>query len=262
MWDDPGRRERTRGTSDHGHGTAVTGRGYRHGVATTTRRGRPPRSEAERAEQRARILAAAMDSIRARGPEVSIDDLAADSGVSKPVLYSHFGDKKGLADAIAVDIADSVTSATAAALTARPGQVDLAAALESIVGGIVDLVEGEPDIYAFLARSIRSGEGGFFDNALVEVVRERGGMLASLASPGIDADLLRLLVDAVFGFLFFAVESWQLTRNPPRDELVAILARVVLSGFAAASPAGAQAGRNTMSTGRAASGSAQRRSDT
>lgn len=174
-----------------------------------------------------------MEAIRRTGPGVSIDEIAAAAEVSKPVLYGHFGDKLGLADAIAVSIAEAATDHTTAVLESE-GAVDLRVAMGAIVGSLLDLVEDEPEIYGFLVRTIRTGERGFFDNALVEVIRERGGRLALLAGPDADPQMLRLLVDGTFGFLFFAIESWQLTRRPPRDDLVRVLSDVVVGGFAAA----------------------------
>lgn len=174
-----------------------------------------------------------MEAIRQHGPGVSIDDIAASAEVSKPVLYGHFGDKLGLADAIAVTIAEAATDHTTAVLEDE-GSIDLRVAMGAIVGSLVDLVEDEPEIYGFLVRTIRTGERGFFDNALVEVIRERGGRLAVLAGPDADPDMLGVLVDGAFGFLFFAIESWQLTRTPPRDELVDVLSQVVVAGFSAA----------------------------
>jgi len=204
----------------------------------TTRRGRPPRTDEQRAEQRAQLLDAAMKAIRRHGPDVSIDDIAADAGVSKPVLYGHFGDKLGLADAISVELAERATVLTAAAL-AEDDRVDLRVAVVAIVEALVGLVEDEPAIYGFLVRTIRSGERGFFDNALVEVIRERGGLLVGLINPAIDQQWSRVLIDGAFGFLLFSVESWQLSGSPPRDQLVRTLADVVVEGFrvAASGPA-------------------------
>lgn len=112
-----------------------------------------------------------MKAIRRHGPEASIDDIAADAGVSKPVLYGHFGDKLGLADAISVELAERATAITAAAL-ADDERVDLRVAVVAIVEALVGLVEDEPALYGFLVRTIRSGERGFFDNALVEVIHD------------------------------------------------------------------------------------------
>jgi AcrR family transcriptional regulator len=50
--------------------------------------GRPPRTAEERAAQRTRLVDAAMAAIRTHGPDVSVDEIAAAAGVSKPVLYA------------------------------------------------------------------------------------------------------------------------------------------------------------------------------
>jgi AcrR family transcriptional regulator len=207
-------------------------------MAQTTRRGRPPLTEEQRAEQRRQLLEGAMDAIRAHGPEVSVDEIAATAGVSKPVLYGHFGDRLGLADAIAVAVADDVITLTVdrAVEGAADGlAVDFPAAIAAIVASLVDVVEQEPEIYGFLVRAIRSGERGFFDNPLVEVIRDRGGRLAEAATPGLDAEMRRVMVDGAFGFLLFAIESWKPTRTPPRAELVGTLTDAVAAGFVAAS---------------------------
>ena len=219
-------------------------------MTSTTRRGRPPRTDEQRAEQRAQLLDAAMKAIRRHGPEASIDDIAADAGVSKPVLYGHFGDKLGLADAISVELAERATAITAAAL-ADDERVDLRVAVVAIVEALVGLVEDEPALYGFLVRTIRSGERGFFDNALVEVIRERAGLLVGLINPGIDLEWSRVLIDGAFGFLLFSVESWQLAGAPPRDQLVQTLADVVVEGFrVAAGPDAATTGDSPTPTER------------
>lgn len=178
-----------------------------------------------------------MDSIRERGPGVSLDDIAADSGVSKPVIYGHFGDRLGLADAVAVVLADGVTELTVRALDETAGRGPEPAfqvAIGAIVTSLVDLVEREPSIYGFLVRTIRSGERGFFDNALVDVIRERGGRLVELANPGIPRELREVLVDGAFGFLLFSIESWKTTRELSQEELVEALTDATVAGFGSA----------------------------
>ncbi len=178
-----------------------------------------------------------MDSIRDRGADVSIDDIAADSGVSKPVVYGHFGDRLGLADAIAVVMADGVTDVTIEAVErqAEAGHgIDFEAAIAAIVSSLFDLVETEPAIYGFLVRTIRSGDRGFFDNALVDVIRERGGRLVEIANPRISEEARAVLVDGAFGFLLFSIESWKLRRTPSRDRMVRTLTRSVVAGFSSA----------------------------
>lgn len=196
------------------------------------RRGRPPRTEAQRAEQRRRLTLAAMDAIRAGGPDLSIDDLAAAAGVSKPVLYDEFGGKLGIADAIAVVLAEQVEREVVGVVLGA-GELDVDVAVRAIVEGLVTLIDGEPALYAFLVRSIRSSDRGFLDNALVRVVHERAAVLVGAIAPGVSAAQVEVLTDGVFGFLFGAVESWQASRRLDKETLIETLAVVIGEGFRA-----------------------------
>ena len=196
----------------------------------TARRGRPPRSDQQRADQRAELIVAATDAVRHRGVDISIDEIADWAGVSKPVLYSHFGDKLGLADAIAASLAERITNAAAESYLSAPPQ-DFREVVAPIVEALILLIEDDPAVYAFLVRTIRAGERGFFDNALVGVIRERATGLVSSVAPAGDGDTLRVLIDGAFGFLFFSVESWQTTRTPRRDVLIRTLVDAIVAGF-------------------------------
>lgn len=173
-----------------------------------------------------------MDAVRAHGADLSIDELAASAGVSKPVLYDEFGGKLGIADAIAVVLAEQVEREVLATLAAE-GTFDIAIAVRAVVDGLVTLIDGEPALYAFLVRSIRSSDRGFLDNALVRVVHERASVLVGMIAPGVSPDRVEVLTDGVFGFLFGAVESWQATRRLEKDELVNTLAVAIGEGFRA-----------------------------
>ena len=62
------------------------------------RRGRD--TEQRRSEQRLRLLQAAQRAIHRGGPQISMDDIAAEAGITKPIVYRHFGDRRGLALAL------------------------------------------------------------------------------------------------------------------------------------------------------------------
>src|SRR5687768_7862484 len=119
--------------------------------------GRPRRSPEARAAQRARLLDAAISAIRRVGPDASVDEMASEAGVSKPVLYAEFGDKYGIADAIAVEIVERSERVLMAEI-ARTGTVELTTALRLGVEGFFDIVTAEPAIYGFIFRSIRSND--------------------------------------------------------------------------------------------------------
>lgn len=205
------------------------------GVATTEfpkrrGRGRPPRTEQERARQRARLIDAAMDAIRIHGPDVSLADMAASAGMSKPILYREFGDKQGIAEAIAVVLGDRLEKQVIDSLAAA-GQFDLAGVVTAMVGSLVDLVDGEPQLYGFLVRTVRSSDRGFLDNALVRVIHQRASLIVGFSAGSVDEDELRLLTDAVFGLMFGAVESWQANQSLSKAQVVQRLTSVITAGL-------------------------------
>src|SRR5687767_3975495 len=63
---------------------------------------------AARAVRRAHLLDRVVDAIRAAGPGISMDQLAAACGITKPLLYKHFGSRDGLVEAVAERFSDEV----------------------------------------------------------------------------------------------------------------------------------------------------------
>jgi AcrR family transcriptional regulator len=46
------------------------------------------------------LLQAAQRAIHRDGPQISMDEIAAEAGITKPIFYRHFGDRRGLARAL------------------------------------------------------------------------------------------------------------------------------------------------------------------
>lgn len=200
---------------------------------TARPRGRPPRTTEQRAAHRLRLVEAVMDAIRERGPDLSLDDMADAAGVSKPVLYDEFGGRLGIADAVALLLAEHFERDLIGVWAHTP---DLAfgVMVSKAVDSLIDLVETEPQLYAFLVRSIRSSDRGFLDNALVRAIHGRALLLMRFIAPALDTDAIAVLTDGLFGFMFAAVESWLPRRLPPRAAFVDALAAVVGHGIQAA----------------------------
>jgi AcrR family transcriptional regulator len=158
--------------------------------------------------------------------------MATAAQVSKPVLYSEFGDKSGIAEAIAVELTARSERRVLGAL-AGPGSVDMTEALRLAIDGFIDLVTDEPEIYQFIVRSIRTTDRGLLDNSLVRTLQARFELVAAVLVPDGDPALLRVIAHATFGFMVAAVESWLASPEPPRAELVERLATVLARGFEA-----------------------------
>lgn len=196
--------------------------------------GRPPRTPEVRAAQRVRLLEGAMAGIRSSGPDASMEEMAAAAGVSKPVLYAEFGDKNGVAEAIAVELVER-SQAELLAQLASDARIDIPAAVRAVVDRFVATVDSEREIYAFIVRSIRTNDKGLLDNALVRSLQDRFEQYAAVLAPGIEPALLTIVTHGTFGFMVASVESWLVSRQPDRDELVDHLVAVFLAGFAAVS---------------------------
>ncbi|MEU5248727.1 TetR/AcrR family transcriptional regulator, partial [Streptomyces asoensis] len=78
------------------------------------------RTEQQRsADRRRRELLEAADRVVLRdGPQASMNAIAAEAGITKPILYRHFGDKGGLYAALAKRHTDALLDSLRAALDA------------------------------------------------------------------------------------------------------------------------------------------------
>lgn len=199
--------------------------------------GRPPRSPEARAAQRARLLEAAFEAVRRHGPETSVEEMASQAGVSKPVFYSEFGDKYGIADAMAVALVENGERQLMAELE-QAGTIDLGRALRLAVEGFFEVVTADPDVYGFIFRSIRSGDSGLLDNALMRSLQARFEVVAGVLAPDADPAVVRFLAHGTFGFIISAIESWEATRTPDREVALDLVVAVLANGLLAAQAAG------------------------
>jgi AcrR family transcriptional regulator len=173
-----------------------------------------------------------MAAIRVHGPDVSVDEIAAEAGVSKPVLYAEFGDKVGIGEAIAVELGDRGERVVVEEMS-RAGGLEMRRALTVAINRFIDIVIDEPEIYAFILRSIRTSDKGLLDNALIRTLEGRFQQLARILAPDADPELVHVVAAGTFGFILASVESWRETKRPDRDVLVDHLAAILVQGFAA-----------------------------
>ena len=84
------------------------------GVTGARRPGRP--AGGQLVVDRERVLDAAERVIAREGAGVSIDDIAIEAGVTKPIVYDRVGSRSELADALAERLADRMVKAAGATL--------------------------------------------------------------------------------------------------------------------------------------------------
>jgi AcrR family transcriptional regulator len=185
----------------------------------------------ERERRREELLDAADRAVRRVGPDVSMDEVAAEAGITKPILYRHFGDKEGLHDALAERYVDELERTLEPAGSARSGR----ARLEAVIDAYLCYVEREPERYRFLLEAAAKPRTG----KLVADFRRRNVASCAFATAenlrraGLDTELSELWAHSVSGMIRSVGIWWLETRSMPRAQLAEHLAAVLWEGLPA-----------------------------
>ncbi|MFE6164104.1 TetR family transcriptional regulator [Streptomyces sp. NPDC056486] len=194
------------------------------------------------AEQRRRELLEAADRVVLRdGPGASMNAIAAEAGITKPILYRHFGDKGGLYAALAKRHTDALLGSLRAALDAPAERRER---VEQTLDTYLAAIEARPQVYRFLMHPSDAvttpGEQGF-DVGLhsAPVLRRMGEELAQVIEERVDlgpgsAQLARVWGHGIVGMMHAAGDWWLGERPCPRAELVSSLADLLWGRLAAA----------------------------
>ncbi len=197
---------------------------------------RSSRREARRGE----LLDAADRAIRREGPTVSMDEIAAEAGVTKPILYRHFGDKAGLSHALGERYLELLLGHLREALGRATDPVGRIAAT---IDAYLYFAEREPQIYRFVIHETIS--------ELAESLADRrqGSAASSSFLRGIAAEITRILRDeaarygvvasyaeewahGIVGMVYLAGDRWLDRKHMPRERLVESLTTLLIGGLA------------------------------
>src|SRR5512139_3925053 len=93
------------------------------------------------------LLTAAERLIRKRGPGVSLDAIAIEAGVTKPILYRGVGDRDALVQALALRLTARMAEEMARLAAGATGPRD---SLRRLVGGYLELAATERHLYLYV----------------------------------------------------------------------------------------------------------------
>jgi AcrR family transcriptional regulator len=204
------------------------------------RDGRDARWERHREERRSALVDATIRAIRRHGATVGMDDIAAEAGTSKTVVYRHFEDRAGLYRAVAERIDARVVRDVGAALArtdAVSGTSDPRELIASTVEAYLALVESDTEVYRFVVnrplvdRPLADDPVG----GTVAQVADRltGLLLRSIEASSSDPARARTWAIALVGSVQAVADDWLATAHrTPRAEVVAALTDLAWTGLA------------------------------
>ncbi|MFI1397407.1 TetR family transcriptional regulator [Streptomyces sp. NPDC020681] len=192
------------------------------------RRGRRVRMTG--AERRQQLLDIGRTLFAEKGFEgTSVEEIAAKAGVSKPVVYEHFGGKEGLY-AVVVDremrqLLDMVTSALTAG---HPREL-----LEQAAFALLDYIETYRDGFRILVRDSPVAQStGTFASLISDIATQVEDILGmEFKNRGFDPKLAPLYAQALVGMVALTGQWWLDARRPKKAEVAAHLVNLAWHGL-------------------------------
>ena len=195
---------------------------------------RPPNEAVleRRAQRRAAILDVADAVIRRDGPKASINQISAEAGVAKPILYRHFGDKDGLYQALAERYVQDAMDEIRGGLAGAEGPRERLAAT---IGAYLTFVDRHREQYDFLMRrAVRDGAGAhatvtdFIQQVAAEVTVVLG---EELRGARLDSGPAEPWAHGIVGMVQLAGDWWLRKPTMSKERLVEYLTSLLWDGF-------------------------------
>jgi AcrR family transcriptional regulator len=196
-------------------------------VVVPRRPGRP--AGGQPVVDRERVLDAAERAIRRDGAGVSLDAIAVEAGVTKPIVYARVGGRSELANALAERLSDRLIAAAGDAIAAKPaGRAALAALIEANLTTVADHRE--------LFLYVTGGSDDTPKHALFLAERSATPMARQLAgwrsARGLDTAVALPWAYAVVGMLHLVSQWWLSENDRTAKQLADHLAELLWSGLA------------------------------
>jgi AcrR family transcriptional regulator len=181
-------------------------------------------------ERREQLIQVAAKLFAAKGFEVvTIEEIAAKAGVSKPVVYEHFGSKDGLY-AVIVDREMNVLLAMVSdSLTAdRPRDL-----LEQAATALFNYIESRENGFRILVRDSPVAQNtGNFASLLRDVASQVEALLGKeFDRSGFPSKLAPMYAHMLVGMVALTGQWWLDVRKPKKDEVIAHVVNLAWNGI-------------------------------
>ena len=180
-------------------------------------------------DRRQALISSALSLFNTRPyDEVSVDDIAADAGVSRPLIYHYYGGKAGIFIAALRQAGDDVASSICTAALADP-----ASWLTAGLSAFLDRIQANP--IGFIGML---GHGSLPDGEVRQVLDEiRDQVLALILhrlDPPSDSAVLQSVLRGWIGMVETMGREWLRRGEPTREELERLLPELLRAVLGAA----------------------------
>jgi AcrR family transcriptional regulator len=166
----------------------------------------------------------------------SVEEIAAKAGVSKPVVYEHFGGKEGLYAVVVDREMQGLLDAVQRALTTASGHPR--AMLERAAFAFLDYVDDNSDGFRILVRD--SGVGsttGTFASLISDIAGQVEYILADqFRDRGFDPKNAPMYSQMLVGMVALTGQWWLDARKPKKADVVAHVVNLAWNGLTGLEP--------------------------
>ncbi|MFD7020626.1 TetR family transcriptional regulator [Streptomyces sp. NPDC059161] len=221
---------RTTSTTGSSRSAAAASSRSSSGSAPAEKPRRARRTRMTGAERREQLLDIGRTLFAERGFEgTSVEEIAAKAGVSKPVVYEHFGGKEGLYAVVVDREMRSLLDLVTGALTAgHPREL-----LEQAAFALLDYIETNTDGFRILVRDSPVAQStGTFASLISDIATQVEDILGlEFKARGFDAKLAPLYAQALVGMVALTGQWWLDVRKPKKAEVAAHLVNLAWHGL-------------------------------
>jgi AcrR family transcriptional regulator len=188
-----------------------------------------------REQRRADLVQAAIRAVRRIGAAVSVADIAAAAGITKPILYRHFVDPADLQAAVGEQAATVLLARVSDELGRDRSPVEQTRAVIDVV---LACVEEDPELWRFVThRSTRSVEAQIVDHVRGRIAQLPATLLGDeLRLRGQDSGGAEVWAQGLVGMVHSTAEWWLGHRTVSRATLADDLTALAWSGVACIFP--------------------------
>jgi AcrR family transcriptional regulator len=180
-----------------------------------------------RMARRLELLEAAIEVIRREGPTASMDEIAAQAGITKPIVYRYVGDRSGVYQAVAEQYCADLTSRFQTAVSTSS---DLRANVVTAIDAYLAFVQDDPQVHQFLLHPQHATGpavtfGYHVGESIADLLRQRLESADRDTAPGGPWG------HAIAGMVQAASTWWLVHPEVPRAQLVEHLSTLLWDGL-------------------------------